>query len=249
MNTRALVAAAFAAAAVLSVPAFAAPPASVQAAIADPARLPEDVARDTLRKPAEMAAFAEIHAGSRVVDFIPGGGYFSMVFAGAVAPGGHVYAVVPKAAEAYFAKETAKITAFGATHPTLSVVASPGFDLTVPGGPVDVVWTAQNYHDLYNPIPGSKAAGPADLMPFNKAVFAALKPGGLYVIVDHVAVAGSGISATNTLHRIDPAVIRKDVEAAGFSSRARTIRSATPPTTTPRRCSTPRCAARPTRWC
>jgi predicted methyltransferase len=218
MKTVAFFAASFAAFALLAVPAVSAPTAEAQAALADKARPAEDVARDPLRKPAEMAAFAGLHRGSRVVDFIPGGGYFSMVFAGVVAPGGHVYAVVPKAAEAYMAKGTAQINAFAATHPTLSVVVnSGGFDMTVPGGPVDVVWTAQNYHDLYNPLPGSKGPGPSDLMPFNKAVFAALKPGGLYVIVDHVAAAGSGTSATNTLHRIDPAVIRKDVEAAGFT--------------------------------
>ena len=58
--------------------------------------------------------------------------------------------------------------------------------------------------------------GPADVPAFNKAVFAALKPGGVYVVLDHAAVAGSGISATETLHRIDPARVKSDVLAAGF---------------------------------
>ena len=95
------------------------------------------------------------------------------------------------------------------------MVITKGLDLTAPGGPVDVFWTAQNYHDLYNPI-GKGQPTPATLMGINKAVFAALKPGGIYFIIDHVAPAGAGTTDTSTLHRIDPAVVRKDVEAAGF---------------------------------
>src|SRR5271166_3030274 len=84
-------------------------------------------------------------------------------------------------------------------------VASP-----LPAG-LDAVFIRQNYHDLYD-----KFMGPADVPAFNKAVFAALKPGGVYVVLDHAAVAGSGISATETLHRIDPARVKSDVLAAGF---------------------------------
>jgi predicted methyltransferase len=73
------------------------------------------------------------------------------------------------------------------------------------------VFIRQNYHDLYD-----KFMGPADVPAFNKAVFAALKPGGVYVVLDHAAVAGSGIGATETLHRIDPARVKADVLAAGF---------------------------------
>jgi predicted methyltransferase len=84
-------------------------------------------------------------------------------------------------------------------------VASP-----LPSG-LDVVFIRQNYHDLYD-----KFMGPADVAAFNKAVFAALKPGGVYVVLDHAAMAGSGIAATDTLHRIDPARVKSDVLAAGF---------------------------------
>jgi len=58
--------------------------------------------------------------------------------------------------------------------------------------------------------------GPADMAKFDAAVFKALKPGGLFVILDHAAAAGSGVSATNTLHRIDPEVVKQEVTAAGF---------------------------------
>jgi predicted methyltransferase len=188
-------------------------PPAVAAALADPARPADQTARDAARKPAEIVAFAGMKSADRVIDFIPGGGYFTMIFSGVVGPQGRVFAVVPALVEARAAPETAKITTFAATHPNISVVVSKGFDLTVPGGPVDVVFTAQNYHDLYN-IPSPDPA--ATLLTFNKAVFAALKPGGIYVVEDHAAPAGSGFSDTKTLHRIDPAVVIKDVEAAGF---------------------------------
>ncbi len=181
--------------------------------LADPGRPAEDVARDAARKPLELAAFAGIKAGDRVVDLIPGGGYFTFVFSGLVGPTGHVYATVPAPAKDYMAKKTAVIDAWAATHPNTSVVYSAG-GFTPPDGPADLVWTAQNYHDLYNPI--GPAAGPPNLLPINKAIFAALKPGGVYLIVDHSAPAGSGTADTKTLHRIDEAVVRKDVEAAGF---------------------------------
>jgi predicted methyltransferase len=150
-----------------------------------------------------------------VIDFLPGGGYFTRIFAGVVGPKGHVYAMVPGAAEALLAPATATITQYAATHPNVSVVITKGLDLSAPGGPVDVFWTAQNYHDLYNPLTKG-APKPTDMAPINKAVFAALKPGGTYFIIDHVAPAGSGTSDTSTLHRIDPDVVMKDVTAAGF---------------------------------
>jgi predicted methyltransferase len=74
-----------------------------------------------------------------------------------------------------------------------------------------MVWTTQNYHDLHD-----KAFGPADIPAFNKAVFDALKPGGVFFVVDHVAPAGDGIKDTETLHRIDPVAAKSEIEAAGF---------------------------------
>ncbi len=77
--------------------------------------------------------------------------------------------------------------------------------------PVDVVWTSQNYHDFKNP-----GMFFADTVAMDKAVFAALKPGGLYIIIDHVAAAGSGTRDTGTLHRIDPETVKAEVLGAGF---------------------------------
>jgi predicted methyltransferase len=78
---------------------------------------------------------------------------------------------------------------------------------------VDVVWTSLNYHDLHNPGP----FGGADIGSFNKAVFAALKPGGTFVVIDHAAAAGTGLTQTGTLHRIDPATAKNEILAAGFT--------------------------------
>jgi predicted methyltransferase len=192
-----------------------APAADIATALADPGRPAADVARDSARKPAAVIAFAGLGPGDRVIDFIPGGGYFTRIFSGMVGPKGHVYAMVPGPGAAMEAPLTATISPFAASHPNVSVVITKGLDFTAPGGPVDMFWTAQNYHDLYNPL-SKGAPAPTTMLPLNKAVFAALKPGGTYLIIDHVAPAGSGISDTSTLHRIDPARVRADVEAAGF---------------------------------
>jgi predicted methyltransferase len=74
---------------------------------------------------------------------------------------------------------------------------------------VDMVWTSRNYHDFHN----VKDLNVADL---DKAVFQALKPGGIYIVLDHAAEAGSGFRDTSTLHRIDEAAVKQEVESAGF---------------------------------
>jgi predicted methyltransferase len=99
--------------------------------------------------------------------------------------------------------------ALASQAPNVIVSADP-IATPLPSG-LDAVFIRQNYHDLYD-----KFMGPADVPAFNKAVFAALKPGGVYVVLDHAAKAGSGVEATETLHRIDPARVKSDVLAAGF---------------------------------
>lgn len=169
-----------------------------------------EVARDAARKPAEMVAFAGVKPGQTVADMIPGGGYFTRVFSLAVGPNGKVIAIIPAAAEAAYPEPSKAIRAMGANGwQNVSVVASP-LDPAVLGK-LDMFWTAQNYHDLHN------SQTPEQVIGFNKAVFAALKPGGVYVVVDHAAADGTGLTATKTLHRIDPAAIKAEVTAAGFT--------------------------------
>jgi predicted methyltransferase len=189
-------------------------PTAIVTALADPHRPADQFARDAMRKPAEVIAFAGLKPGDRVGDFMPASGYFTRIFSRVVGAKGHVYAYVPE--------EEIKNCSPGETAGGLALARDRDYtNVSVSTGPVnlysapetlDMVWTAQNYHDLYDPF-----MGPADLARFDKAVFRALKHGGVFLVIDHVAEAGSGTRDTNTLHRIDPAIIERDVEDAGFT--------------------------------
>jgi predicted methyltransferase len=185
--------------------------AAVQKGVNDPARA-ADKSNDARRKVAQVMAFAEVKPGQKVVELIPGSGYFTRVFSAIVGSQGHVYTVWPNE----YAKEDADDVAGSqklAADPhyaNVSVLTQPANQLSAPE-PVDLVFTSQNYHDYPD-----KFMGKVDPAVLNKQVFDALKPGGLWVIIDHVAPAGSGMADTDTLHRIDPAIVKKQVEAAGF---------------------------------
>ncbi|HET7267739.1 MAG TPA: methyltransferase [Oleiagrimonas sp.] len=186
----------------------AAVPAYVTAAINDPARK-ADKADDARRKMAAVMTFTGVKPGDTVVELLPGSGYWTRVFSRIVGPDGHVYQVWPKEMAKYSAKSMAKWRNL-ATKPhyaNVEVLAEPAADVTAPTK-ADIVFTSQNYHDYHN-LDISMAA-------FNRSVYEALKPGGVFIIIDHVAPAGSGTSDTDTLHRIDPAAVKKEVEAAGF---------------------------------
>jgi predicted methyltransferase len=185
-------------------------PAYIAAAVADPARPDADKARDAFRKPAEMLVFAGIKPGMKVMDMIPGAGYFTRIFAKAVGPNGYVYAYQPSELDKFSKENPAAIFTLVKDYPNLSVIHAPINALVAPEA-LDVVWTSQNYHDLHDPF-----FAPADTAIINKQIYAALKPGGIYIVLDHSAPKGSGLSDTNTLHRIDEAVVKKEVEAAGF---------------------------------
>ncbi len=184
-------------------------PANIAHAAADPARK-DDGAKDATRHGPELLAFAGVKPGAKVIDLIPGGGYWSRLFAGAVGPAGHVYGIWPSEYAKVDGEDVAPYKALAATYPNVTVLEQPAAALAAPE-PVDLVFTAQNYHDYPDPF-----MGPTDPATLNKAVYAALKPGGAYLIVDHAAAAGSGLRDTNTLHRIDPAIVKAQVTAAGF---------------------------------
>lgn len=188
-------------------------PANIKAAVADSARPDSDKQRDENRKPAETLAFAEVKAGERIGELIPGGGYFTRLLSKAVGAQGRVIALVPTRpanapADAPDRNAPIKALAADANYANVSVEEMGKGKVSTPV-PVDLVFTAQNYHDLHN-VPNLDVAG------FNKAIFDTLKPGGLYVIVDHSAEAGSGSRDTNTLHRIDVDAVKQEVTAAGF---------------------------------
>ena len=186
-------------------------PAYVTAALNDPARK-EDSADDARRQLAAVVTFAGVKPGQKVVELVPGQGYWTRAFSNIVGANGHVYTVWPDGMQKYAAKSLATwqglVTKAPYTNVTLLQQASA--DLVIPE-PVDLVFTCQNYHDYHD-----KFMGPVDMAAFNKKVFAGLKPGGVFVVIDHVAPAGSGFSATDTTHRVDPEAVKKEVEAAGF---------------------------------
>jgi predicted methyltransferase len=187
-----------------------APPAYVAAAIGDTARPDADKKLDPERMPAEMLVFAGIKPGMKVMDMIPGSGYFTRLFAKTVGDTGFVYAYQPAEFDAFYKGKPAPIKAVATGYSNVSVIDAPINALTAPEY-LDVVWTSQNYHDLQDSF-----AKPADLAVINKQIFAALKPGGLYIILDHAAAANSGLRDTETLHRIDEAAVKQEVLAAGF---------------------------------
>jgi len=182
------------------------PSPAILSAVADAARPAEDVARDGARKPADMLAFAGVKPGDRVAELAPGGGYYTRILARAVGPRGKVYAFVSTG----FAQRPGamdRLKAVIAPYGNVEIVVGDYTAMTLPQ-PVDLVWTSENYHDFHN--------GPtANVAALNHAVFAVLKKGGRYYIEDHAA-PGTGVTATSTLHRIDPKAVRDEVAAAGF---------------------------------
>ena len=188
-------------------------PDAIAAAVANPARPATDTQRDANRKPAAVLAFAGVKPGDKVADYAAGSGYFTRLFADIVGPQGHVYASVPSPLLQYpnIVKGIAEIQGFVVTHANVNVNFAASLDAARYPEKLDLFWISQNYHDLKDPF-----MGPVDMAAFNRAVLAALKPGGIYVVLDHVAAAGSPADVTDTLHRIEPSVVRREVETAGF---------------------------------
>jgi predicted methyltransferase len=187
-------------------------PGNVTAAVADGNRPDADKQRDANRKPADTLVFLGVKSGGKVGEIIPAGGYFTRLFSKAVGPKGHVFALVPERpanAPADMPDLAARVKAIAAdpNYSNVSVVVAPLTTLAAPE-PLDLVFTGQNYHDLHN--------FPVDVVAFNKTIFDSLKPGGVYVVLDHSAEAGSGVRDTNKLHRIDADVVKQEVTAAGF---------------------------------
>ncbi|MGH8276820.1 MAG: class I SAM-dependent methyltransferase, partial [Steroidobacteraceae bacterium] len=189
----------------------------IEQAVADPARPDSDRARDADRKPAESLKFAGVRPGAQVVELIPGSGYFTRLLSVAVGTRGKVYAVAPPrrpnaAPESRDPAAAVQAIAADPHYANVTVLVQHPREYSLPKG-VDLVWTSQNYHDFHN-IPDIQ------VVDIDKAVFDALKPGGVYLVLDHAAEAGSGFRDTSTLHRIDPEAVKKEVESVGFKLEA-----------------------------
>jgi len=205
--------------------------------VASPDRSAPDRNNDMRRKPVEMLAFVDPRPGMIVLDVSAGGGYTTELLARAVGPSGRVYgqsaprdpgragpaapeggaaaAPAPQAAASRPAPRTSAMAlAERAQKPAVAniVAVTQRFEAPVPAelasGGVDLVTLMFNYHDL-----GHMGVDRAQM---NAALFRALKPGGVYVIADHSGRSGTGISESGTLHRVEEAFVRHEVEAAGF---------------------------------
>lgn len=178
----------------------------VAIALSDPRRPEEDRARDSLRMPLQVLTFAGISPGDHVADIRPEEGYFTRLFAPAVGDEGRVYAFVPtRTAEREKPYADALAATYGNVVPVVGLLDEMRFDT-----PLDVVFMSQEYHDFHIPAFG------VDVARMNRAVYDALKPGGLYVVIDHSGRAGTGNSEVQTLHRIEGDFLKAEVEAAGF---------------------------------
>jgi predicted methyltransferase len=166
-------------------------------------------------KLAELIRFSRVDAGATVIDVYPGDGDWSRLFSDVVGPEGRVYSFVP-AEVAHFKNDPVGLMRTLAKEPgreNVEVVSADLVAMPQATRPADVLWLHLFYHDLHTALMQAKGATAAE---FNRAVYERLKSGGYYVIVDHATAAGVGMSNAQSLHRIDPASVREEVEAAGF---------------------------------
>lgn len=175
-------------------------------AIADPARPADEVARDALRHPDRILAFAQVAPGQKIADIRPGAGYFTRLFARTVGADGKVYAFVPNRTAT---RENPLGDVLAGAYSNV-VRVNGDLDSMRFAEPLDTIFMSQEYHDFHIPTFG------VNVTAMNRAAFAALKPGGAFVIIDHSGRAGTTNTEVATLHRIEGAFLRREIEAAGF---------------------------------
>jgi len=187
----------------------------VTAAVNDPSRPPGDVAQDPIYKPAEVFAFSRIKPGDKVFEFFASGvgGYHLRILSKLVGPQGHVYAAVAQEMvdQRATAGDSLKALAAGPEYSNVTVLVQPARSPSAPE-PLDAFVMFSVYHDLHTAAP----FGTGELTPFNQAVFAALKPGGIYFVTDFAAPKGSGFTVTPQVHRVEPEAEKAEIMQAGF---------------------------------
>jgi predicted methyltransferase len=190
------------------------PAADTAAAISAPGRPADAIALDAGRHPAELLSFGGLRRGDRALDLFTGSGYFAELMGRAVGPTGSVLAWEP--ANFVNDRSRAGLAALHERTPNVAVMVSPANAFTLPAGAFDFAMINLNYHDTY--WESTRFHFPRmDPAAFLRTVFQSLKPGGTIVVVDHVANPGGDTRAVvEAMHRIDPATIRHDFEAAGF---------------------------------
>lgn len=176
----------------------------IQRAVASPARVEAMTSRDALRHPAETLVLSGIKPGDTVIELAGFGQYYTTLLSEIVGDNGKVLVYDPPFTEPFGAEAS---RAFAAVHANTEYHLVDYNTMELPGN-VDIAYNVLFYHDLFN--------NDIDAAALNRKIFNALKPGGVFLIIDHNAAPGSGTRDTGTLHRIDPEVIKRDVTAAGF---------------------------------
>jgi len=183
-------------------------PAYVAAAVADKDRPKEDTDRDVDRHPAEILALTGVKPGDRAVDIGPGKGYYTRLLSRIVGAQGKVYGFNPTWVDTKFPTATPGLKALAAAgYPNVEAVVQPMADFHF-DKPLDLVFISQIYHDqVWQKI---------DIAKMNKAIFDALKPGGVYFVIDHTGPGVTTPEQIDKVHRVDPDLVKQQVLAAGF---------------------------------
>ena len=186
---------------------------AVAAAVADPGRSADNIKLDASRKPAEVLAFLGLKPGMQVADMFGVNHYWAEIFAPAVGSKGHVTVWEP--AQFYNDKSKAEFATFLAGRTNVSILSSPFAAPNLPASSFDFMLINLDYHDVYWQS-AKYDIGRMEPDAWLKTLLAAMKPGGIVGVVDHIANPGDTRATVEKLHRIDPATVRADFERAGF---------------------------------
>jgi predicted methyltransferase len=187
---------------------------TIAAAVAAPGRSDRNVKLDEGRKPAQVLQFLGLKPGMKVLDLFGANAYWAEITSAVVGPKGHVTVWNPT--QFYSDKAKASFEAFEATHPNVSIMVSPFETHDLPKNYADFVILNDNYHDNYWQSDKFKIPQ-MDPSSFLKSVYAAMKPGAVIGVIDHIANPNNDTRATvEKYHRIDPNVVKADFKRAGF---------------------------------
>ncbi|WP_395377015.1 class I SAM-dependent methyltransferase [Marinicella sp. W31] len=182
---------------------------AINAAVNDDTRIETDRIRDSGRKPVEILDFSGIKPGDKIVEIAPGSGYYTAILSRLVGDQGVIYGIDPARIFEVFPVARDGFKKYMQADPRNNVeYSAQNLDaIKIPNG-LDQVWMILYYHDTIWTN--------ENRMAMNKAFFDALKPGGIYLVVDHHALPGADDSVTQNLHRMDASIAKSDIEAAGF---------------------------------
>ena len=210
----------------LAAPSHAAPSAAIKAAVANPARLESEKPRDHYRHPAETLSFFGVTPGQTVIEFSPGGGWYTRILMPLLAKSGHYVAVVSTSLQSQDNAKKLVASLPGAAKATVSAF-DPATATMAKSGSADVVLTFRNVHNLLMPEDGGAKDGSV-ARAFFRAAYKALKPGGVLGVVDHRGRTDMSQEAQMRFGYVREDVAIKLIEKAGFKLAAKSEVNANP---------------------